>query len=120
MKISILLFLLFTTFSFAQNIRFEGIISVNGKAPLEMENVMAVNQAIKVSCSLPGLILEVNDGKTTILCLKVVVNLKEKVEIKAPTKGEKISQTKHDETVLKKMEEFKQMNQGQGGRNIRF
>ena len=42
-----LLFLLLTTLSFSQNIRFEGIILENGKAPLEMANVMAVNQATK-------------------------------------------------------------------------
>ena len=41
------LFLLLTTFSFSQNIRFEGLILENGKAPLEMANVMAVNQATK-------------------------------------------------------------------------
>jgi hypothetical protein len=30
---------------------------------------------------------EVNDGKTVILCSKVVLNSKTKAEIKAPTKG---------------------------------
>jgi GLPGLI family protein len=40
---------------------------------------------------LPGLILEVNDGKTVILCSKVVLNSKTKAEIKAPTKGKEIS-----------------------------
>jgi hypothetical protein len=35
------------------------------------------------------LILEVNDGKTVILCSKVVLNSKTKAEIKAPTKGKK-------------------------------
>jgi hypothetical protein len=37
---------------------------------------------------LPGLILEVNDGKTTILCSK---NLERKIEIKALTKGKVVS-----------------------------
>jgi GLPGLI family protein len=64
---------------------------------------------------LPGLILEVNDGKTTILCSKVVLNLKDKVEIKAPTKGEVITQKKFDETVIKKMEEFREMGGGRNG-----
>lgn len=40
-------FLLFTTFSFSQNIRFEGIIQDNSKAPLEMANVMAMNRGTK-------------------------------------------------------------------------
>lgn len=64
---------------------------------------------------LPGLILEVNDGKTVVLCSKIVLNSKEKVEIKAPTNGKEISQKEYDETVVKKMEEFRQMNQGRGG-----
>jgi GLPGLI family protein len=64
---------------------------------------------------LPGLILEVSDGKTVVLCSKIVMNSKEKVEIKASTNGKVISQKEYDETVTKKMEEFRQMNQGRGG-----
>jgi hypothetical protein len=62
------------------------------------------------------LILEVNDGKTIILCSKVVLNPKDKVEIKAVTKGKVVTQKEYDETVIKKMEEFREMNQGRGGR----
>ena len=40
---------------------------------------------------LPGLILEVNDDKTTILCTKIVINPKEKAKIKRPRKGKVIS-----------------------------
>jgi hypothetical protein len=57
----------------------------------------------------------VNDGKTIILCSKVVLNPKDKVEIKASNNGKSISQKDYDETVTKKMEEFRQMNQGRGG-----
>jgi len=64
---------------------------------------------------LPGLILEVNDGKTVILCSKVVLNPKVKSEIKAVSKGKVTSQKEFDETVLKKMEEFREMNQGRVG-----
>jgi GLPGLI family protein len=74
-----------------------------------------VNQGPEGYWGLPGLILEVNDGKTIILCSKVVLNMKEKVEIKAPSNGKIISQKEYDETITKKMEEFRQMNQGQGG-----
>lgn len=74
-----------------------------------------VNQGPEGYWGLPGLILEVNDGKTTILCSKIVLNPKDKVEIKAPTNGKEISQKDYDETVTKKMEEFRQMNQGRGG-----
>lgn len=74
-----------------------------------------VNQGPEGYWGLPGLILEVNDGKTIILCSKVVLNPKEKTEIKAPTKGKAVSQNEYDEIVVKKMEEFREMNQGRGG-----
>ena len=41
------LLLLFSVFSFSQNIRFEGIVQDNTKAPLEMANVMAMNVGTK-------------------------------------------------------------------------
>jgi len=75
-----------------------------------------VNQGPEGYWGLPGLILEVNDGKTIILCSKVVLNPKEKAEIKAATKGKVVSQKEYDETVMKKMEEFREMNQGRGDR----
>lgn len=74
-----------------------------------------VNQGPESYWGLPGLILEVNDGRTTILCSKIVLNAKDKVEIKAPTKGKVISQKDYDETVIKKMEEFREMNRGREG-----
>jgi len=74
-----------------------------------------INQGPENYWGLPGLILEVNDGKTIILCSKIVLNSKEKAEIKEPTTGKVISQKEYDETVVKKMEEFRQMNQGKGG-----
>ena len=79
-----------------------------------------VNQGPENYWGLPGLILEVNDGKTIILCSKVVMNPKEKAVIKAPSKGKVITQKEFDETVIKKMEEFRQMNQGQGRGNGGF
>lgn len=79
-----------------------------------------VNQGPESYWGLPGLILEVNDGKTTILCSKVVLNAKDKVEIKAPTNGKVISQKDYDDTVTKKMQEMSEMNQGRGGMQIRM
>ncbi len=76
-----------------------------------------VNQGPEGYWGLPGLILEVNDGKTVILCSKVVLNPKIKAEIKAPTKGKLISQKEFDDTVIKKTEEYRSMNQGQSGNN---
>jgi GLPGLI family protein len=74
-----------------------------------------VNQGPENYWGLPGLILEINDGKTTILCSKIVLNAKEKVTIKAPTNGKVISQKDYDDTVIKKMKEFREMNGGRAG-----
>lgn len=74
-----------------------------------------VNQGPENYWGLPGLILEINDGTTTILCSKVVLNAKEKVEIKPAKKGKVVSQKEYDETVIKKMEEFREMNQNRQG-----
>ena len=46
-KLLFTLVVLVSTFSFAQTVRFEGIIQDDKKAPLEMANVMAMNQATK-------------------------------------------------------------------------
>ena len=46
-KLYALLILLISAVSFSQNIRFEGIIQDAGKTPLEMANIMAMNQATK-------------------------------------------------------------------------
>ena len=44
MKLYLLCFIFSLSTLFAQNVRFNGIISENGKTPLEMANIMAVNQ----------------------------------------------------------------------------
>ena len=64
---------------------------------------------------LPGLILEVSDGKTVILCSKIVMNPKEKKEIKAPKKGKVVSQQEYDKIVAEKMEEWREMGRQGGG-----
>jgi hypothetical protein len=47
MKKIFYLFFLVSTISFSQNVRFEGTIIDNNRAPLEMANVMAMNQGTK-------------------------------------------------------------------------
>ena len=71
---------------------------------------------------LPGLILEVSDDKTVLLCSKVVLNPKEKSEIKAPKKGEKVTQAEFAEIMSKKIQEMQDMYgaPGGGGRRMRF
>lgn len=73
-----------------------------------------VNQGPESYWGLPGLILEINDGKTIVLCSKIVLNPKDKATIKAPTAGKVVSQKEYDEIVIKKMEEMREMNGGNG------
>lgn len=65
---------------------------------------------------LPGLILEVNAGRTTILCSKIVMNPSDKNEIKKPSKGKEVSMEEYQDTVKKKMEEMREMFRSRGGR----
>ena len=51
---------------------------------------------------LPGLILEVTSGKNLILCSKIVINPKNKSEVKVPSNGKIISQKEYD-LMQKKM-----------------
>lgn len=81
-----------------------------------------VSQGPEGYWGLPGLILEVNDGKTIILCSKIVLNPKEKTEIKATSNGKVLSQKEYDATVMTKMQEYRDLNRGDGhgGSNMRF
>ncbi len=77
-----------------------------------------INQGPANYWGLPGLILEVSDDKTVLLCSKVVLNPKEKSEIKAPKKGEKVTQAEFTDIMTKKMQELQEMGGGgPGGRN---
>ncbi|MDC6365789.1 MULTISPECIES: GLPGLI family protein [Flavobacteriaceae] len=70
---------------------------------------------------LPGLILEVNDGRTAILCSKLILNPEEKISIEAPSKGKKVTQEEFDEIVAQKMEEMRKRFEGErrrGGNRI--
>lgn len=75
-----------------------------------------INQGPEGYWGLPGLILEVNDGKTVVMCSKIVMNTKDKVEIKAPKTGKVVKQKEYDDIVLKKMQEMREQFQSQGGR----
>lgn len=55
---------------------------------------------------LPGLILEVHDGELTIICSKIVLNPKDKVEIKEPEKGKVVDQATYEEIMEKKAKEM--------------
>ena len=79
-----------------------------------------INQGPEKYWGLPGLILEVNNGNTTILCSKVVMNNKEKKEIAAPSKGKVVTQSEYDEISVNKMNEMREMWQGRGGQGGGF
>ena len=85
-----------TTFSFTQNIKFDGIISDNGNTPLEMANVMAINSGTKAMDSYAI----TNDKGKYQLTLKQNASYKISVsylgmqskEISVTTKSENITQ----------------------------
>lgn len=60
---------------------------------------------------LPGLILEVEEGRRKYVCTKIVLNPDDAVEIKKPVKGKKVDQEKFDAILEEKskdmMETFK-------------
>jgi len=55
---------------------------------------------------LPGLILEINTGQQQIVCSKIVLNPKDKVAIKEPTKGKEINQADYEKIMAKKRKEM--------------
>ncbi len=71
---------------------------------------------------LPGLILEVHDGRLTIICSKIVLNPKDKVEIKEPEKGKVVDQKTYEEIMEKKakemMERYRPNRDGRDGESI--
>lgn len=78
-----------------------------------------LNQGPGEYWGLPGLILEVNANRTTILCSKIVLNPGEKEEIKVPSKGKEVTKQEYNDIMKKKIEEMQEMygGRGRGGRN---
>ncbi len=71
---------------------------------------------------LPGLILEINEGRTTILCSEITMNPSEKIEIEKPEKGKKVTREAYVKMMKDKMEEMRdrfrggRRGSGRGGR----
>ena len=91
------LFLLLSTISFSQSVRFEGIIQDNSKAPLEMANIMAMNQATK---AMDAYAITNEKGKfllnlkpNTSYTIKLSYLGMQNKEITITTQGENITQT---------------------------
>lgn len=70
---------------------------------------------------LPGLILEIQAGKSTIVCSEIVLNPKEKITIKKPKRGKKVSQEEFkkimDEHAKEFIERFKSKKSKKGNKN---
>ncbi|TYB78273.1 GLPGLI family protein [Bizionia myxarmorum] len=64
---------------------------------------------------LPGLILEINADKTTMLCSKIIMNPSDKDEIKKPSKGKEVTREEYNTITKQKIEEMREMNGGRGG-----
>ncbi len=65
---------------------------------------------------LPGLILEMNIDRTTILCSKIVMNPNEADAIEAPDNGKEVSRAEYNKIVKEKTEEMRQNFRNGGGR----
>ena len=68
---------------------------------------------------LPGLILEINADRVTMLCTKVVLNPKEKVKIKEPSKGKVVSSLEYEQIAAAKAEEMRNQWRGRRGQGRR-
>lgn len=69
---------------------------------------------------LPGLILELHEGKMHYVCNKIVMNPKDKIEILAPKKGKEVTQKEFQKIVdkqQKKMLESFQSGRKKGDKN---
>ena len=64
---------------------------------------------------LPGLILEVNDGKKTIVCTEIILNPSQKITIEEPKKGKVVSQKKFIKIEKQKSDELMEKFKGRNG-----
>ena len=102
---------------------------VDGKVSEKTEKVDVITTAwytpkIGVSngpgnyAGLPGLILEIKEGKLTIVCSEIIMNPSEKIVIEKPKKGKVVSQAEYTKIMDKKnkemMEKFRSRRGGKG------
>ena len=67
---------------------------------------------------LPGLILEINDGKKTIVCTEITLNSSNKIDVVEPEKGKIVSQEKYDEIQKEKTKEMMERFKSRDGKSI--
>ncbi|WGK64657.1 GLPGLI family protein [Croceiramulus getboli] len=56
---------------------------------------------------LPGLILEVSAGNTTLLCSKITLNPENQMKIEAPDKGKVVTKKEYKTIIVNKMQEMR-------------
>jgi GLPGLI family protein len=64
---------------------------------------------------LPGLILELNVYRTTLLCSKIVMNPNEAEKIEPPKKGKEVTREEYVKIVKEKTDEIRENFRGRGG-----
>ena len=75
-----------------------------------------VNNGPAMFQGLPGLILEVHDGKLNIVCSKVIINPESKIEILEPSKGKEVNREDYDKIMEKKRKEMLERYAPRNGR----
>ena len=68
---------------------------------------------------LPGLILELNVYRTTLLCSKIVMNPKAAEKIEPPTKGKQVTREEYVKIVKEKTDELRENFRNGGGNSRR-
>ncbi len=61
---------------------------------------------------LPGLVMEVKNGGSTIICTEVILNPQDKIAINEPNKGKVVNEEKFEAIMDEKMAEMEKMNHG--------
>ncbi len=100
----------------------EAIQKPLGELPKEIQVVAWYTPEIPVSTGpnrywgLPGLILEVQEGRTVILCNKITLNNNDSQSIRKPKKGKELSQAEYNAITQKKIAEMiSQFSSQRGG-----
>ncbi|SRX54545.1 GLPGLI family protein [Aequorivita sp. CIP111184] len=73
-----------------------------------------VNNGPGEFAGLPGLILELNFYRTTLLCSKIVMNPKESEKIEPPKKGKEVTRAEYVKIVKEKTDEIRENFRGGG------
>lgn len=68
---------------------------------------------------LPGLILEINNGRSSLLCSEIRLNQDAEEKIKRPSKGKKVTQQEYNTIMADKMEEMSEQFKAGDGRRGR-